>query len=87
MAPWYQYEDCMKITILNLIPEVALVGFTAKCLIIKKISVMFGSKNKNKNLQFEIKLNNEAIVLDSFIQIFSIRGTYFSQFLIIPKTN
>jgi hypothetical protein len=38
---------------------------------------MFGSKNKNKNLQFEIKLNNEAIVLDSFIQIFSIGGTYF----------
>lgn len=48
---------------------------------------MFGSKNKNKNLKFEIKLNNEAIVLDSFIQIFSTRGTYFSQFLIIPKTN
>jgi hypothetical protein len=36
MAPWYQYEDCMKITILNLIPEVALVGLAAKCLIIKK---------------------------------------------------
>jgi hypothetical protein len=34
MVPWYQYEDCMKITILNLIPEVALVGFTVKCLII-----------------------------------------------------
>jgi hypothetical protein len=35
MAPWYQYEDCMKINILNLIPEVALVGLAAKCLIIK----------------------------------------------------
>jgi len=44
---------------------------------------MFGSKK----IQFDVKLNNEAIVLDSFIQIFSIGGTYVSQFLIIPKTN
>lgn len=48
---------------------------------------MFGSKKIKINLQSEIKLNNEVIVLDSFIQIFSIRGTYFSQFLIIPKTK
>jgi hypothetical protein len=49
-------------------------------------SVMFGIKNNN-NLQFGIILNNEAIVLESFIQIFGMVGTHFSEYLEIPKKN
>ncbi len=47
---------------------------------------MFGIKNNN-NLQFGIILNNEAIVLESFIQIFGMVGTHFSEYLEIPKKN
>jgi hypothetical protein len=47
---------------------------------------MFGIKNNN-NLQFGIILNNEAIMLESFIQIFGIVDTHFPEFLEIPKNN
>ncbi len=45
---------------------------------------MFSNK-KNYNLQLVIILNNEAIMLESFIQIFGMAGTYFSEILAIPK--
>jgi hypothetical protein len=47
---------------------------------------MFGIQNNN-NLQFSITLNNEAIVLESFIQIFCMAGAHFQIFLAIPKNN
>jgi len=47
---------------------------------------MFGNKIKN-NFQFFIMLNNEAIVLNSFIQAFGMVGMYFSQFFFIEKIN
>jgi hypothetical protein len=57
-----------------------LAGLTAMCLIINYVlSGMFGIQNKN-NLQFSITLNNEAIVLESFIQIFCMAGTHFQSF-------
>jgi hypothetical protein len=39
---------------------------------------MFNNKN-NYNLQLVIILNNEAIMLESFTQIFGMAGTYFSE--------
>jgi hypothetical protein len=40
----------------------------------------------NKNiLQFSFILNNKAIVLESFIQIFGMVAMYFSKFLAISK--
>jgi hypothetical protein len=36
---------------------------------------------------FEVILNIEAVVLQSFNQIFNMVGTYFSEFLAIPKQN
>jgi hypothetical protein len=38
--------------------------------------VMFNNKNNN-SLQFDLKPNNEAIVLESFIQKICMLGTYF----------
>jgi hypothetical protein len=46
---------------------------------------MFGTKRKK--LQFDIIRNNEAIVLESFIQIFGIASTHLSKNLAIPKYN
>jgi len=40
----------------------------------------------NNNLQFNnVILDNEAIVLESFIEIFGIVARYFSEFLTISK--
>jgi hypothetical protein len=40
----------------------------------------------NNNLQFDkVILDNEAIVLEGFIQIFGIAARYFSEFLTISK--
>ncbi len=47
---------------------------------------MFGRKYNNI-LQFDIILNNEVVVLKSFIPIFDMVGMYFSKFLAIPKTK
>jgi len=47
---------------------------------------MFNSNNNN-NLQFNIVLHNEAIVLESFIQICGMACTYFSKKLAIPKSK
>ncbi len=47
--------------------------------------IMFGTKRKK--LQFDIIRNNEAIVLESFIQIFGIASTHLSKNLAIPKYN
>lgn len=41
--------------------------------------------NNNNNLQFDIILSNEAIALESFIQIFGMSPTYFSEKSAIPK--
>jgi hypothetical protein len=45
---------------------------------------MFNNKNNN-SLQFDLKPNNEAIVLESFIQILSMLGIFFLEFLKISK--
>jgi hypothetical protein len=45
---------------------------------------MFSNKN-NYNLQLVNILNIEAIMLESFIQIFGMAGTYFSEILAVPK--
>jgi hypothetical protein len=45
---------------------------------------MFNNKNNN-SLQFDLKPNNEAILLESFIQILSMLGTYFLEFLKFSK--
>jgi hypothetical protein len=50
------------------------------------LSVMFSCKNNN-NLQFNIILNFQAIVLQSFIQISGMACTYFSIKLAISKSN
>jgi hypothetical protein len=49
---------------------------------------MFDNKNNNI-LQFNIILNNEVVMLESFIQIFDMMGMYFSEFLtsIFSKNN
>jgi hypothetical protein len=40
----------------------------------------------NNNLQFDnVVLDNEAIALESFIEIFGIAARYFSEFLTISK--
>jgi hypothetical protein len=47
---------------------------------------MFSNKsNYNLELVIIIILNNEAIMLESFTQIFGMAGTYFSEILAIPK--
>jgi hypothetical protein len=53
------------------------------------LSVIFGhnNNNNNNNVQFSIIRNTEAIVLESFIQIFVMVGIHFSGFLAIPKSN
>jgi isocitrate dehydrogenase kinase/phosphatase len=50
------------------------------------LSVMFGNQNNN-NLQFDNILNNEAIVLETFIWTFGMACTYFPEFFAIPKNN
>jgi hypothetical protein len=45
------------------------------------------NNNNNNNLQFEIILSNEASALESFIQIFGMSRTYFSEKSAIPKNN
>jgi hypothetical protein len=45
---------------------------------------MFNNKNNN-SLQFDLKPNNEAIVLESFIQVLGMLGTYFLDFLKFSK--
>jgi hypothetical protein len=42
-------------------------------------STIFGSKNKNNNLQFGVILNNEVIVFNAFVHIFGMAYTYFSK--------
>jgi hypothetical protein len=42
---------------------------------------------KENKLQFDIIQNNEAIVLESFIQIFGMASTHLSKNLAIPKYN
>jgi hypothetical protein len=54
------------------------------------LSIMFSHNNNNtnnNNLQFDITLSNEAIALESFIQIFGMSHTYFSEKSGIPKNN
>ncbi len=46
----------------------------------------FGNNNNN-NLQFDMILNNEASVVESFLQIFRMALKYFSDFSIIPKSH
>jgi hypothetical protein len=48
---------------------------------------MLGNNNNNNNLQFGILQKNEAIVHESFIQIFGMASTHFSEFLTISKNN
>jgi hypothetical protein len=43
--------------------------------------------NNNNILQFDMILNNEASVVESFFQIFSMAPNIFSEFSIIPKSN
>jgi hypothetical protein len=55
-----------------------------------KMSVIFDNNNNNNNnniLLFCIILNNEPTVRESFIHIFGMADTYFSEFLAIPKSN
>jgi hypothetical protein len=47
---------------------------------------MFRTKDSN-NLQLDYIQNNEANVLESFIQIFGMTNTYASEFSAIPKSN
>ncbi len=47
---------------------------------------MFRTKDNN-NLQFNYIPNNEANVLESFIQMFGMTNTYVSEFPAIPKSN
>jgi isocitrate dehydrogenase kinase/phosphatase len=50
------------------------------------LSLIFSHNNKNNtNLQFDIILSNEASALESFIQIFGMSRTYFSEKSAIPK--
>jgi len=49
------------------------------------LSLIFCHNNINNNLQFDIILSNEAIALESFIQIFGMSCTYFSEKSAIPK--
>jgi hypothetical protein len=51
-----------------------------------KLSVIL-ENNNNNILLFFIILNNEATVRESFIHIFGMADTYFSEFLAIPKSN
>jgi hypothetical protein len=52
------------------------------------LSLIFShNNNNNNNLQFEIILSNEASALESFIQIFGMSRTYFSEKSAIPKNN
>jgi len=51
----------------------------------RTLSVVLG--HNNNNVQFSIILKTEAIVLESFIQIFGMAGIHFSEFLAIPKSN
>jgi len=52
------------------------------------LSLIFSHNNKNNNtLQFDIILSNEASVLESFIQIFGMSCTYFSEKSAILKNN
>jgi hypothetical protein len=58
----------------------------------RTLSIIFGHNNNNNNnngnnLQFSIVLETEAIVLETFIQIFGMAGIHFSEFLAIPKGN
>jgi hypothetical protein len=45
------------------------------------------STKDNNNLQFNYILNNEANVLEGFIQIFGMTNTDVSEFSAIPKSN
>jgi hypothetical protein len=45
------------------------------------------SSENNNNLQFDIILNNEAMMLESFIQFFCMAGMHFSEFSIFSKSN
>jgi hypothetical protein len=45
---------------------------------------MFSNQNNN-NLQFDIILNNEAIVLETIIWTFGTACAYFPEFFAIPK--
>jgi hypothetical protein len=47
---------------------------------------MFNNKN-NIILQFDIILNNETSVLESFFDYFGMEGTYFHKTTSIPKKN
>jgi hypothetical protein len=56
-----------------------------RCLIIRFHNS--NNNNNNSNVQLEIILNNEDIVLESFINIFGMTCMYFSKKLAIPKNN
>jgi hypothetical protein len=79
-----QFGSVFKLHITTLVPRLCL---KARCLIIFILFCHLGmfSNKKNYNLQLVIILNNEAIMLESFIQIFGMAGTYFSEILAIPK--
>ncbi len=56
--------------------------------LLRYLSVIFGhNNNHNNNVQFSIILKTEAIVLETFIQIFGMTSIHFSEFLAIPKSN
>jgi hypothetical protein len=63
-----------------------MAGWAVSCL----ISYLFCQlclTVKITKLHFDITLNNEVVVLESFIQFFGMACIYFSKKLAIPKSN